>query len=423
MKSVFGAALAAFILAAAAAAAAPPTLQLAPKSPPAKPAGPLDPDVLFAQGAIEQARSAYAAVPKSSPRYEEAQRQLGQIALSQNHLAEAEQLLAHARALNPADERATALMAETMHRTDRFAETAQLLRQIHRPDRAAEFELFGKSQPYRAPARSAEIELQWSEPFPVVQASINGLQGLFLIDTGAPEIVLDPEFAQAAHVSMTAAAAGKATRMPAILFGRIEKFTLSGFETDDVPAMLVSTRALSALARQKRLAGVIGTQFLSHFRATLDYVHGRLILEPRDSAPRKGTAIAEIPFWFVGDHILLASGRLVEGPRQLFFINTGMSGYAFIGPDSTLRDAGITVPTLQGPASGRMGLPRTATFPIPRLSLGDLTENNLTGIYGTFPPALENGLGLHIGGIVSHAFFHNYIVTYDFVQMKIGIRK
>jgi hypothetical protein len=421
MKSVFGAALAAFVLTAA--DAAPPTLQLAPKSQPAKPAGPVDPDAIFAQGAIEQARSAYAAVPKSSPRYEEAQRQLGEIALAQNHLGEAEALLAKARALNPADERATALLAGIMQRADRFAETAQLLRQIHRPDRAAEFELFGKSQPYRAPDRSATIELQWTEPFPVVQASVNGLQGLFLIDTGAPEIVLDPEFAHAAHVAMTVPPARKGPRMPAIVFGRIEKFTLPGFETDEVPAMLVGTRGLSASARQKRLAGVIGTQFLSHFRATLDYVHSRLILEPRDAAPRKGGTIAEIPFWIVGDHILLASGRLADGPKQLFFINTGMSGYAFVGPESTLKDAGISVPALQGPMSGRMGLPRTATFPIPRLSLGELTESNLTGLYGTFPPALENGLGLHIAGVVSHAFFNKYVVTYDFVQMKIDIRK
>lgn len=427
MKPVFGAALAAFVLLATGLHAASPPVLVMPKSTPTRSPGPVDPDLLFSQGEFEQARAAYEAVPKSAPKYEPALRQLGAIALLQNHLGEAETMLTNARARNPADEDCMELLAETFHRADRFAETATLLRQVGRPERVAEFELFGKNPPYRVQSHQgpATIELQWTEPFPVVKATVNGLDGLFLIDTGAPEIVLDPEFANVAHVSLAAQSGSTrpAGRMPAVLFGRIGKFTLSGLETDDVPAMLVSTRGLSPSARNKRLAGVIGTQFLSHFRATLDYAHNRLILEPRDSAPRTGGTIAQIPFWFFGDHILLASGRLNQGPKQLFFINTGMSGYSFIGPESTLRDAGIQPPTPQGPPPGKMGRPPTATFPITRLSLGDLVENNVTGFYGSFPPPLENGLGVHVGGIVSHAFFHDYAVTFDFVAMKISIRK
>lgn len=427
MKPVFAAAMAASVLAATTAGAAPAPVLVMPKSQPAPKASAVDPDFLFTQGEFEQARAGYAAVPKSSPKYEEALRQLGAIALLQNHQGEAESVLNNARARNPTDKLCLELLAETYHRQDRFADTAQLLKEFGRPERAAEFELFGKSAPYRTPPHmgAVTIALQWTEPFPVVRANVNGLAGLFLIDSGAPEIVLDPEFALAAKIAMTTPTqrAGATARAPEALFGRIGKFEIGGLTVEDLPAMLVTTKPLSSEARNKRIAGVIGTQFLSHFRTTLDYVHDRLILEPKDAPPRGGQNIAQIPFLFFGDHVLLASGRLNEGPKQLFFVNTGMSGYAFVGPDSTLKDAAIQVPALQGPPPGRGGPPPTATFPIAHLSLGDYTESNVMGLYGTFPPALENGLGIHIGGVVSHAFFHNYTVTFDFVSMTIDLKK
>src|SRR5205814_8180071 len=133
----------------------------------------------------------------------------------------------------------------------------------------------------------------------------------------------------------------------------------------------------------KRLAGVIGTEFLSHFRPTIDYVHDRLILEPHDAPARTGGPIAEIPFWFVGDHFLLASGRLDKAPKQLFLIDTGLGSYAFAAPESTLHEAGIPVPTPKGAQHGAIA--PGAPFPIARLSLGSVEEKNLQGMYGAFP--------------------------------------
>jgi predicted aspartyl protease len=299
---------------------------------------------------------------------------------------------------------------------------AELLRQLGRPDRAAEFMLFGKSQPYRIVGKpgTATIEFQWTDPLPVVRAHVNNLDGLFLIDTGGPELILDPDFAKDAHVPMTSPAA-PAGAVGSAVFGRVAKVILPGVEMDDVPAMLLSTRGLMPLARKKRLAGVIGTEFLSHFRFTLDYVHDRLILEPHDSPPRTGAAIAQIPFWFVGDHFLLATGRVDKSPKQLFLVDTGIGSYAFTAPESTLRDAGIPVPAPKGVQRGAIS--PGAPFPIKQLSLGSLEQKNISGVYGPFPPPLEKALGVHVGGIVAHAFFEPYAVTFDFVRMTISVRK
>ncbi|HEY2445282.1 MAG TPA: aspartyl protease family protein [Rhizomicrobium sp.] len=412
MKPIFAAAFAALFLFDAGVAAAP------------RPAGP---DVLFAQGQFDAAAAEYQAVPKGSQGYEPALRQLGAIALFRNHPEEAETMLRKALALNPGDGRSTGLLAEALNREGRFAEMAQLLRQIGRPERAAEFELFGKNQPYRVRGKAAPttIPFEQTNPLPAVMVKVNDLEGLFLIDTGAPEIVLDPEYAREAQVATTAGSRGAAAGVASsgVSFARVARFGLQGLEVDDVPAMLLGMSGFSSLARGKHVAGVIGTSFLSHFRATLDYVHDRLILEPRDAQVRSGPVVAEAPFLFVGDHFLLAQGRLNKAPKQFFLVDTGLAPYAFTAPESTLREAGIAVPALQSSRSGRTVGPPAARFPIANLSLGSLEEKNLSGVFGRFPPPLELALGVRLGGIVSHAYFLPYSVTFDFVRMKIEFRK
>lgn len=416
MRLAREAAFAAFFLLAANASAVAVNAPPVPKK--------VEPDVLFAQGQFDAAEAGYEAVPKTSPGSAAALRQLGAIALYRNHPQEAELRLRNALARNPADVRCASLLAEALIREGKFSEMAQLLRQNGRPERAAEFELFGKSQPYRVRGRPAPvtIPLVQTNPLPAVRATANELEGLFLIDTGGAEILLDPEFAREAHVATTANAqhTSSAGSPAAASFGRIAQFSLSGLETDDVPAILMSTKAFSGMTRGKKVAGIIGTEYLSQFRATLDYVRNRLILEPREAPARSGARIAEIPFWVVGDHFLLAQGRLERGARQLLLVDTGFGRLAFTGPESTLRDAGITVPS---PQAGPPGRPPIAKFPIAQLSLGSLEEKNISGIYGAFPPGLENGLGVHVGGIVSHEYFLPYAVTFDFVRMKIDIRK
>ncbi|HLY06867.1 MAG TPA: aspartyl protease family protein [Rhizomicrobium sp.] len=406
MKRVVCAAFAAFFMTSAACAAAEADMGQAEK--------------LFEQGQFDRASAIYQTVPKGTKFYETALRQLGTIALYKNHLGEAEAMLTNARALNPVDELAVSHLAETYVRAGKFSDMAELLRQLGRTDRAAEFALFGKSQPFRIVGKpgTATIPFQWTDPLPVVRAHVNDLDGLFLIDTGAPEMILDPEFARDAHVPMTSPAGppGAGTTV----FGRVAKVILPGVEVDDVPAMMMDTRALMAFSRRKRLAGVIGTEFLSHFRFTLDYPHDRLILEPHDSPLRTGASIAQIPLWFIGDHFLLAHGRVDKAPDQLFLIDTGVV-YAFAAPESTLRDAGIPVPPPKGVQRGAIA--PSAPFPIKELTVGGLEEKNLTGLYGPFPPPLEKGLGVHVGGLVAHAFFQPYAVTFDFDRGTITVQK
>src|SRR5579871_3381659 len=112
-------------------------------------------ETLYQQGHFEEARAIYQSVPKSDKFYETALRQLGAFALYKNHLAEAELMLADAHARNPIDVSCDTLLAETYVREGKYFDMADLLHQLRRPDRAAEFELFGKSQPFRIAGKPA----------------------------------------------------------------------------------------------------------------------------------------------------------------------------------------------------------------------------------------------------------------------------
>jgi Aspartyl protease/Tetratricopeptide repeat len=376
-------------------------------------------DLLYSQGEFDQARAAYAAVPAGSPGYEAALRRLGAIALYANRLDEAERNLQLALASDPSDVKCKSLLAEVASRQGNFAEAADWFAKAGKPDRAAEFAAFGNAAPYRivsGPGRT-EISFVQTDPLPAVSAAVNGHQGLFLIDTGGPEIALDTNFATTAGIVAVGGEQGTFAggRRAPISFGRIAQFGIASLEVADVPAVLLNTAAYSAVTGGKPVAGVIGTEFLSRFLATINYPAGKLVLAPRDVAPPSGV---EIPFWMVGDHFILAQGHLNAGHPQMFLVDTGLAGFAFTGPASTLIDAGIVVPT---PSAA--GADSALQFNVDSTSLGDLRVEKLQGLYGPFPPTLETSLGVHIGGIISHAFFRPYAVTFDFARMRLYARK
>jgi hypothetical protein len=238
--------------------------------------------------------------------------------------------------------------------------------------------------------------------------------------------VLDPAFASSAGVAANGTGNGTFAggKTASIAYGRIAKFSLASLDVADIPAMLLSTKGFTDAAHGKTVAGVIGTAFLSHFLATIDYPAGALTLKPRDSSPPQDDSAVAVPFWLVGDHYIIAHGTLNGGVEQLFFVDSGLAGFAFTAPASTLRGAGIAIPAPKAdPSSSNVGQSASAPFAINALSLGDLHAKNLTGLYGPFPSPLESGLGVHLAGIVSHAFFRPYAVTFDFTHMKIYVRK
>jgi len=176
--------------------------------------------------------------------------------------------------------------------------------------------------------------------------------------------------------------------------------------------------------------GIIGTVLLYHFLATMNYLKGELILQPRTreylqqfTKTVENQGQIEVPFWMAGDHYMVAWGTVNRSQPMLFFVDTGLAGGGFSCPESTLKEAGIQLQeSSAGEGIGGGGKLRIIPFVAEELTLGKASEQNIHGSYmGAFP--LENALGFHIGGLISHEFFRHFALTMDFTGMRYYLKR
>ncbi len=386
---------------------------------------------LFREGKFAEAEAAYAAAGAKDSDSFEAALGLGTLALLKNDLAGAERWLTKATSLKPEAVAAKKALALLYYRRDDFAKAAPLYRALDAEAMAKKLESFRGLAPYRVEGKSdaTRIPFVHTDPLPLVPAKVNGRDVNLLLDTGGSEIFLDPDVAgrvgAARYGSETGTYAGG--KRAETGHGRVDSVTLGDFVVRDVPVLVLSTRPFSAVARGKRVDGVLGTVMLAHFLATIDYPGGRLVLRrktkdqleqcEKQASSAKGVVV---PFWMSGDHFMVARGRVNKSGPLLFFADTGMAGAGFTCPDSTMKEAGIPPP--KGPGAegvGGGGKVKVVPFEVAELSLGDARARNVRAFAGVFPPGLEYGEGFRIGGLISHQFFRPYALTLDFTGMRL----
>ncbi len=391
---------------------------------------------IFKQGKFAEAEKAYLYALDRRPQNPEVLTRLGSIALLSNRHADAEKWLGQALAAKPGDPAASALLAESLYRRDDFAKAAPLFRAAGNSAKAEQLESFKDARPYalQAEAERASLKFVMTDPLPVVQVMVNGYPAVnFFIDTGAGEVILDPAFAKeigaAEYGSQTGTFAGG--KKAAYVYGRVDTLNLGDFMVKNVPVQIMDVRRFSVpVFRGLRVDGIIGTVLLYHFLSTLDYPGGALVLRPafddvarifRDEAERRGALSA--PFWMAGDHFMVGWGVVNTSAPMLFFVDTGLAGGGFTCPESTLRAAGIKLETSQAVQGiGGGGAVTVVPFKVEQLSFGRAKQKDVTGLSsGPFP--LEDALGFHIGGLVSHGFFRSYALTFDFRAMKLFLEE
>jgi hypothetical protein len=212
--------------------------------------------------------------------------------------------------------------------------------------------------------------------------------------------------------------------------GRLGSMTLGEITIKNIPVTLMSVRRFSGpVFGGRRVDGIIGTDLLYRFLATLDYPHGELVLrraalEAPKSVVQEAGARQDIvvPFWLAGDHYIIAWGEVNDSRPMLLFVDTGLAGGGFTCPECTLAQAGITLDkdaAREGIGGG--GKVKAVPFVVDKLALGAARAERVRGVYlGSFP--LENHFGFRIGGIISHGFFRRYALTMDFVGMRLLLR-
>lgn len=384
----------------------------------------LAPDALYADGDFSDALAGYEHSLVANPNDKTALIGIGRVLLLEGRPTDAEEPFQRAIDLAPDDAMANHLLAEAYYRQGKFREAALLFHKLHADGKAFVLESLGGKTLYQTdPGFSeADVPFSQSEPLPVVEVSVDGsAPQRFVIDTGAPEITLDTDFAKSIGLAPVGPndtgtfAGGK--KAP---FGNVavDSLTLGGAAFRNIPAVTMSLAPVSSILGGK-IAGCIGTVFLYHFLSTIDYTHSRLVIRSATAKPAYASDAIFVPFVMAGDHFMAALGRLDSSPLQPFFIDTGLAGGSVLASKETLERAGIKVDTSNMQTGmGAAGPVKATDFPVERLSLGGAVMTKTTGTYikGT---SFDGYFGFHVGCLISHSFFRRGSLTLDFKHMKL----
>lgn len=372
--------------------------------------GPIAPDSpgsnAFAQGNFEEAERAYEEAVAKNPSDAMALAGLARARLNNGQEDKAVELARRAQTIAPGNPVAASVLNIAQGRKAMFA-----------PDR------FVIKRSDQAPA---VIKFLRTDPLPVVSVTIGSKTVNFLIDTGAPNVIISPELAQELGLTLEDAgqgvfAGGLQAQVRRTL---VPKMQIGGIEIANVPAGVIGGRGQSPGGPGGlKTDGIIGTGFLMHFLSTLDYCRGELVLAPRaDSAKFQARAQSAgdniVRMWFIADHFIFARGRLGEAPEGLFLVDTGLGGAGLAPNKAALDEAKIAI-DMSNPKTG-MGGGGPVKFVEFRASasLGKLSQNDVIGNYiiGTNP---LGGMPFKTNGIISHSFFRQSRLTFDFDAMKL----
>jgi hypothetical protein len=310
---------------------------------------------------------------------------------------------------------AEAALALVYLQTNRYAEARSLFAGIEDAVTLPIWDLmrsYGDDPPYRVEGAEAAVpflqETEWE--LPRVAIEIDGTPFEARIDTGGDLFTLGAADAEALGIEPVATFTGTFAGGAAgeVGYGRAAEIGIGGLAVRDVPVSISGLRA-----------PVIGTGFLRQFLPTVDYPGRRLVLRPRESEPGLGVAV---PFALALVHLLIASGQLNDLPAT-FIVDSGLEddgGGALTVPAETLAAAGIPLPETS-PQVGESGAGDVTLelghFPVRRLSLGDVTQENTRGLFGAFAPEWNEIAEFRVHGSVSHHFLRDHAWTIDFARM------
>ncbi len=386
--------------------------------------------LLYEAGEFARAREAIARILGGDEPSIDALRLGAELAYLSGRYDEAGELLGRILAREPDDRRALRKLVLVCFQTGRYAECPELPEDQGMPH-ADLMRSFGGDAPYRIEWGTSDetvVPFLLTDPLPVFRVTIEGREITTLLDTGGDTFILDPEIAGSLGIEVVASMEGMfAGGMTAeVGFGRAESLVVGDITVRSVPLALLPTQGF--VLGEYTIEGILGTNVLRQFLATVDYPNDRLILRKRggEAAARfydesRASVVAEVPFALASTHFLMAHGSLNGVDGLVFHVDSGLAGEpAFSAPEQTLEYVGIPIPEIavqEGTVGGGGGGWASGTFEVEALGLGPLTRHGLTGVYGTMPPQSYRHLGFIQDGLLSHQFLRHYGWTLDFDRM------
>jgi hypothetical protein len=271
-----------------------------------------------------------------------------------------------------------------MTRQGTIQDAVGILEGLGRSVEAKRFAAFGLLEPYQrnwihAPTR---VRLAASLPVPLVIARVNKSEEVCLvIDSGVGETQIDPAFALEAGVPNYGTIQQGGVSMA---LGRVDSVAIGAVRVLNVPVQIRAIpQGYSKAFPGRRVVGVLGSAFLGQFFPTIDYPGGiltlrenraKLVVQYATTAMTRGEAIR--PLLVSDDFRAVMQGTPDQADSSLRALATGDS---IPGGDRATTPATLR----SGPAGGVFAVAG-------RVTSGDLRD---------------------------------YAVTFDFIQMRLFLKK
>jgi tetratricopeptide (TPR) repeat protein len=390
-------------------------------------AGSGDADALFKAGKFEQAGRAYEEILRTDPTNLHAARRRGFVGLLSNKFPDAEKYLKMAVSLAPDDKDANYYLADCYIRQDKFSLSAPHW-QAAGEDSYAKWFAAVRGEAYQLHGDTAQLPWQQMDPFPLVEASVNGgPPKRFTFYTGAPSLSLTSTVAREAGLSPVVSQ--KIDYLGGEVwahYGILESIKLGGIELRNVPVGWSSTESGEDVDTDSD--GMLGTWVIYHLLTTFDYAGRSLILrrrtpetasKARADATRAGAK--PLPLWLAREQYLHSRGSIADSGSRVVGVNFGGQGEtAAVVFGDTAEQLGIRADYDRPIGTFAHSHPAVSYPCYPKeIRLGNAAAKDIYSY--THPAAALAPLGFDVPVSFFHTFFKPYNITLDFTDMNLYI--
>ena len=274
----------------------------------------------------------------------------------------------------------------------------------------------------------------------MLQISVNGGDAInVFIDTGGEHLILDKAFAAGIGAVIAGEVPGEYAGGKKGLtgYGKVEQVELGGLMIRNLPVNTLDLQPIThTVFPGMEIKGTLGTGLLAQFLSTIDYAKQQLVLRPigqsalpEDSNLDTNKHNQRFPMWLVETHFIFVEGSVNHLEPALMFIDTGLADAGFLGSKATLSAAGVDIDWSKADmGAGGGGMIKGAPVSIDELTLGRdgniIRKQNVRGVVLEKDASLFTGaLGFKVGGLISHQFFRDCAITFDFVNMQLIVAR
>jgi hypothetical protein len=257
-----------------------------------------------------------------------------------------------------------------------------------------------------------------------VKASVNGVEEDFLLDSGAPVLILNSSYLpDNAGKPMQGIAAGIGGAVDNMTTVHLDNFNLAGLEIKNADVLAYDMSQVEKMVKHKH-AGLIGYDVFKEYEITFDYKHKVItLIKTDDNGNYTGQATAQPPVATAPFNMVMHIPVLtmtISGKDYKMGIDCGAQGNLFY--EKYIKDLADNFTPKKKEKLGGAGkeVTKVPTGIIEEAHISNAAFTHMrTACSDASLDQLNNGYGLKIDGLLGYPFLKQYKTTINYKKKEI----